>query len=170
MTVKPIAGTVQDTTGFSYSAGRATEDFAFPPRTVNAAISGAMDDLRIHSIKPTKDGTAWMYQAVTEDDRRVLVILRPNRGTSRLSVRIGWFGDEPLSKALMERVGVRLGSLPPSAAPVDRPERQRRTRSSRCRGPLTRRRSASRRSPPTRRFRLFDRNRPGPVRNANGSA
>ena len=38
----------------------------------------------------------------------------------RVSCRIGWFGDEPLSRTLLERIGVRLGTLPPAAIP-DRP-------------------------------------------------
>ncbi|MHC5542385.1 DUF3568 family protein, partial [Singulisphaera rosea] len=46
---------------------------------------------------------------------------RPNPGATRVSVRIGWFGDEPLSKALMDRIGVRLGTLPPTAIPTDPP-------------------------------------------------
>jgi hypothetical protein len=39
----------------------------------------------------------------------------------RVSCRIGWFGDEPLSRTLLDRVGVRLGLLPPAAIPDQPP-------------------------------------------------
>jgi hypothetical protein len=38
-----------------------------------------------------------------------------------VTIRIGWFGDEPLSRALMDRIGIRLGTLPPAAIPVEPP-------------------------------------------------
>jgi hypothetical protein len=34
---------------------------------------------------------------------------------------VGWFGDEPLSRALLERAGVRLGSRDPEAIPAAAP-------------------------------------------------
>ena len=46
-----------------------------------------------------------------------MVTLRPHQTQTRVSCRIGLFGDEPLSKALLERTGVRLGTLPPAAIP-----------------------------------------------------
>ena len=37
------------------------------------------------------------------------------------SARIGWFGDEALSQALLERVGVRAGTRAPEAIPDEPP-------------------------------------------------
>ena len=50
-----------------------------------------------------------------------MVTLRPQQGKTRISCRIGWFGDEALSKALLERTGIRLGTLPPAAVPENPP-------------------------------------------------
>jgi hypothetical protein len=121
MTVGPVAGPVMNATGFTYTAGRATQDFPYPPTALQSAISGGMDDLRIHSVHLMNDGGILVYQGSTADNRRVSVTIRPNQAVSRLSIRIGWFGDEPLSRALMDRIAIRLGELPPKAIPVDPP-------------------------------------------------
>jgi hypothetical protein len=107
--------------GFSYSAGRAVQSFAYPPTTVQPSVVSAMDDLRMQSIRQINDGSAIVFEGTTADNRKASVTLRPHPGGSRLSARIGLFGDEPLSRALMDRVGIRLGSLPPAAIPVDPP-------------------------------------------------
>jgi len=120
-TVTPMAGNVIDGSGFSYSAGRATQDFGCAPQALQSSITGAMDDLRFHSVRQTTDAGSIVYNGTTADDRRVSLLIHPYQGQSRVSVRIGWFGDEPLSRALLDRIGVRLGTLPPAAIPVDPP-------------------------------------------------
>lgn len=120
-TVAPVAGPALAAGEFSYTAGRATQDFAYPAATVQSAVSAALEDLRIHSVRQTHDAGSVLFEGTTADHRRALVTLRPHRGAARLTARIGWFGDEPLSRALMDRVGVRLGSLPPSAIPAEPP-------------------------------------------------
>jgi hypothetical protein len=115
--VSPVAGPVMTATGFSYSVGKSTQDFAFPPDKVQAAVVGAMDDLRVHSVRQTTEPGAIYYEGTTADDRRALVTVRPFAGGTRLTSRIGLLGDEPLSRALMDRTGIRLGTLPPAPIP-----------------------------------------------------
>ncbi len=123
-TVAPVAGTMTESTpGFSYSAGRATQDFNSPPQELRDSITAAMDDLRFHSIRQTVNAGSIIYNGTTADDRRVSVMVHPIQAQSRVSVRIGWFGDEPLSRAVMDRIGVRLGTLPPAAIPADPPSK-----------------------------------------------
>jgi hypothetical protein len=118
-------GTVTDSglsgAGYSYSAGRATQDFAYPTATIVSASAEAMGDLRIHSIQQVRDAGMIMLEGTTADNRRATVAIRPNKAASMVSVRVGWFGDPALSRALMDRVGIRLGTLPPTAAPVEPP-------------------------------------------------
>ena len=57
------------------------------------------------------------------DGRRAMITLRPQQGATKLTARMGLWGDEPLSRALMDRVGVRLGSLPPEAVPDEPPSK-----------------------------------------------
>ena len=107
--------------GFSYSAGRAIQSYAFAPQSVELAAVSAMDDLRIHSIRRTSEEGTVVLEGTTADNRRASITLHPQNAGTRVSTRFGLFGDEPLSRAFMDRVNVRLGALPPSAVPVDLP-------------------------------------------------
>ncbi len=104
-------------TDTSFSAGRAMQDFAVPLGKVGTAVTEAMDDLRMTSVETGRDGTVYKVQARTGDNRAVMVTLRPHQTQTRVACRIGTFGDEVLSRALLERTGVRLGTLPAAAIP-----------------------------------------------------
>jgi hypothetical protein len=120
-TVTPISGPMPGAEKFSYSAGKAVQEFAYPPSALQSAITQGMDDLRIQSVRQTNDSGSYLFSGTTADNRHVQVIVRPSLGASRISIRIGWWGDEPLSRALMDRIGIRLGTLPAAAIPVDPP-------------------------------------------------
>ena len=107
--------------GFSYSAGRAVQSFAASPKEVEPAATAAMDDLRIHTIRRISDEGTIVLEGTTADNRRASVMLHAQNMGTRVTTRLGLFGDEPLSRALMDRMNVRLGALPPSAIPVDPP-------------------------------------------------
>jgi hypothetical protein len=109
------------TTESSYGAGRAIQDFSVPSTQVGTALTEAMADLKMASIQPGRNGAVYKIQAQTEDKRPVMVTLRPHQTQTRVSCRIGMFGDEPLSKALLERTAVRLGTLPPTPIPDHAP-------------------------------------------------
>jgi hypothetical protein len=100
-----------------YSAGRAMQDFPFPSATIISAVREAMEDLSMTVTRRSQDGPASQVEGRTADGRGVSVTLRPNKPITRVSCRIGWFGDEPMSMTLMRRIGVRLGTLPPEAVP-----------------------------------------------------
>ncbi len=106
---------------FSYAGGRAVQTFAQPPTTVQPAVITALGDLRIEELRQTTEAGSVVFEGTTADNRKATVTLRPHPAGSRLSVRVGLFGDQPLSRAIMDRVGVRLGALPPSAVPADAP-------------------------------------------------
>jgi hypothetical protein len=97
------------------------QDFALPSNKVGEAVTEAMEDLKMTAIEPGRDGAVYRIQAKTSDNRLVMVTLRPHQGQTRVGCRIGWFGDELLSRALLDRIGVRLGTLPPAAIPEDPP-------------------------------------------------
>ena len=107
---------------FSFSTGRAAQTFAAPATAVQPAVLSAMDDLRIQSVRQISDGGAIVLEGTTADNRRASATIRPHsRNSTLLTARIGLFGDEALSRALMDRVAIRLGALPPAAIPVEPP-------------------------------------------------
>jgi hypothetical protein len=80
-----------------------------------------MGDLDITAIRPRRDGAVARVEGMTADHRRVVAMLRTNQGVTQVAIRIGWFGDEPLSQALVERIGVRLGTRGPESIPASAP-------------------------------------------------
>jgi hypothetical protein len=120
-TVTPLTGPALNAAGYAYGAGKATQEFAYPNPVLQGAIAGALADLQVKEVRQRHDGPARIFEGTTSDGRPVTVTLRPGNGAGRVTARIGWFGDPPFSKALMERVGVRLGSLPPKAIPAEPP-------------------------------------------------
>jgi hypothetical protein len=103
-----------------YTGGRAIKDFPRTAKIASAAAAEALEDLKMTSIKRSRDGTVYKIEARTEDNRSVLVTVRPHQEQARIACRIGWFGDELLSKAIVERIGIRLELLPPAPIP-DKP-------------------------------------------------
>ena len=97
------------------------QDFGFPSSTVTAAVLEAMQDLNIAVTRRDHDGLASQIDGRTADNRGVTITLRPQKPITRVSCRVGWFGDELFSKALLRRVGIRLGTLPPEAIPEKPP-------------------------------------------------
>jgi hypothetical protein len=102
---------------YRYSTGRAMQDFRFPSATVQDAVIEAMEDLNLKVTRRDHDGPASQIDARTPDHRNITVTLRPQPPITRVSCRVGWFGDEPFSRTLMRRIAVRLGTLPPEAIP-----------------------------------------------------
>ena len=80
-----------------------------------------MEDLRIQAVRQINDGSTIVFEGTTADNRNASVTLRPNSLGTRLTARVGLFGDQALSRAIMDRIGIRLGSLPPAAIPEEPP-------------------------------------------------
>jgi hypothetical protein len=106
---------------FSFSSGRGIQSFPSSPAPVLAALHEALGDLELKPAQVRHDGTVLRLESRTSDDRAVVVTLRSHRANTYATVRVGWFGDEPLSRALLQRTAIRLGSQPPEAIPVTAP-------------------------------------------------
>jgi len=108
-------------TRYIYSTGRGAQDFEAAPAAVKVAVFEALDDLKMTVKRRDLDGTVTQVDGRTADDRTVTVTIRPQQKATQVACRIGWFGDDPLSRSLLERVGVRLGTRPPAAIPEHPP-------------------------------------------------
>ena len=117
-TVPRVLGVAAAEPEFSYGLGRGTQSFGAPLSAVIAAVNEAMGDLNITSIVPTREGPVARVEGTTEDRSRIVVMLHTNQGITQVAVRAGWFGDEPLSQAMLERVGIRLGTRNPESIPA----------------------------------------------------
>jgi len=120
-TIPPGAEIAATSSAFSYSGGRGSQSFAAPPAAVLAALNDSMGDLNFQSIRGSRDGSVSRIEASTKDKQQVVATVRTHQGTTQVSIRVGWFGDEPLAQALLERLDVRLGSRPPEAIPATAP-------------------------------------------------
>jgi len=105
----------------AFSTGRAVQEFPVLAGAAANAVLEAMDDLNMTSVKRGRDGAVYKIDARSADNRSVTVTVRPRQNAARVCCRVGWLGDEPLSRTLLERVGVRLGTLPPAAIPENPP-------------------------------------------------
>src|SRR5262249_61735162 len=94
-TTAPQAGETAHppTPAYAYSVGRGIQDFSGSPGAVHAAVLDAMDDLKMTVVKRGRDGSAVQVDGRTPDHRTVTVTLRPQQAFTRVSCRIGWFGD-----------------------------------------------------------------------------
>lgn len=104
---------------YGYASGTASQGFARDRAEVEAALRDAMDELAIRREGPIDwDAERTVVHARTEDGHRAQVELIDRGAATEARVRIGLFGDEALSKAVLDRLGRRLGTLPPEATPA----------------------------------------------------
>lgn len=102
---------------FRYSTGRGMQDYPFPITKVSTAVLEAMEDLKIEVGRRSHSGPVLQIEGRTGDRRSVVVTLRIRKPMTHVSCRVDWFGDQPFSKALLRRVAVRLGMVPPEPVP-----------------------------------------------------
>ncbi|WP_337177737.1 DUF3568 family protein [Paludisphaera sp.] len=106
---------------FEFSAGQGSRTFPAPAAVVSVAVAEALADLEMRDVRSMRDGAVLRYESVTPDDRSCSVTVRSLAGSSTTTARVGWFGDQALSRALLDRVAVRLGELPPEPIPDELP-------------------------------------------------
>lgn len=120
-TVRPAAEVAANSSAISYSGARGWQSFATPRAEVLAALNDSMNDLKLGNIRASRDGSVSRVEATTKDRERVVATIRSHREVTQVTIRVGWFGDQPLTKALLERMEIRLGSRSPEAIPATVP-------------------------------------------------
>ena len=105
--------------GPSYIGGRGMQMF---PASNNLLtnVKDAMSDVGIHSILQREDpGAMVILEGKTADDRKARVTVQTSGANATVSAKVGWVGDEPITRALLDRLGSRQGTMP--AQPVGVP-------------------------------------------------
>lgn len=120
--VGPLTRASAGTGGFSYRAGTASQGFPVAPAEVRKVAVDALSDLRIASIRETiEPDTTLILDGTTADGRSARLTIQPSGSFAATTVRVGLLGDEALSKGILDRIGIRLGTLPPAAIPTEVP-------------------------------------------------
>ncbi len=100
-----------------YVGGRG---YAMYPTTPNLTqnIQTTLTDLGMHSIHPIPEpngGTG--LEATTADKRNVRVSIHSTGVRSTVGIKVGWMGDEPLSRTFLDKLENIQGALPDTALP-----------------------------------------------------
>ncbi|WP_435017595.1 hypothetical protein TA3x_005214 [Tundrisphaera sp. TA3] len=104
--------------GPSYVAGKGVQVFPASP-AVMSDVKDAMTDVGIHSIKQVREpDNTDVFEGTTADNRKAQVAVQPRGSKMVVTTKIGWRGDEPLSRAVLDRISIRQGTMPDSAIPV----------------------------------------------------
>ena len=94
--------------------------YAMYPTTPNLAqnIEKTLTELGMHSIHPVPEpnGGAGL-EATTPDKRNVRISIHSTGVRSTVGIKVGWLGDEPLSRTFLDQLENLQGALPDSALP-----------------------------------------------------
>lgn len=102
--------------GPSYVAGKGVQVFAATP-TVMTDVKTAMGEVGIHSIRQVREpDNTDVFEGTTADNRRAQVAVQPRGSKVVVTTRIGWRGDEPLSRAVLDRLTILQGGSPATVA------------------------------------------------------
>jgi hypothetical protein len=121
---------------YFYCTGSVSREYHVPVDQAFAAVQGALADLGITPAGPDHTENGHKLQTRTGDNKKVEVTVTavplrvPADGPqTKVSIRVGVFGDQPLSERFLDLVQSRLGgpvpvtALPgPGTAPTSSPE------------------------------------------------
>ncbi len=94
----------------TYQNGRASR--VFPGESTAQMVEPAkkaMMDIGVQGITQMPDGNRVILEGKTADNRRATVWVAPQGTGVQVSNRVGLFGDEPLSRAFIDRLAVQVG-------------------------------------------------------------
>ncbi len=114
-------------TGYAACGPYVVQRYLYPLPMVERAAIEAMTDMKINNVcrKPKKPGTlkgdGISFLGYLFDGRYVWYTLEADGPNTIATVEIDVYGDEPMSKILLERTAIRLATLPQSVNPPTDP-------------------------------------------------
>jgi len=124
-TIAPVSAPLHGDVSYTYRGGAASQGFPRAPAEVQRAALDAMADMSIHSVRTSPDEGGVTLSGTTADGQGASVSVKKRGPFASAIVRVGWFGNEALSRAVLDRIGIRLGTLPPEAIPAEPPAQAR---------------------------------------------
>jgi hypothetical protein len=107
---------------YTFRSGTASQQFDHQQLEVAKHVNEALNDLAIGNVVQDQSTlTNSRFAGKAADGRKVTVSLEPQGDMTVTRVRVGPFGDEPLSRAVLDRLAIRLGDLEPEAIPDEAP-------------------------------------------------
>ena len=104
--------------GPSYIGGRGMQIFP-TSETLVGNVKDAMSDVGVHSINQSEDPSGLVIlEGRAADDRKARVTIQTSGANATVSAKVGWIGDEPLTRAFLDRLANRQGTMPPQPQPV----------------------------------------------------
>jgi hypothetical protein len=95
--------------GYYYVEGEMKRTYGAELDASWTAVRQALADLSLEVAKEQKDGLGGFIEARRADDTQVVIKLDPiSKGTTRIRVRVGMFGDRKASEAIFERISFGL--------------------------------------------------------------
>jgi hypothetical protein len=105
-------------TGYSHILGWISQRFVYPGPLVERAIVETLVDMGGHSVKRgIKCETIVTFNGLLFDGRWICIEMEPQGENTVVKMRIDVYGDEPKSKVFLDRIAVRLSTLPQSISP-----------------------------------------------------
>ncbi|WP_435006405.1 hypothetical protein P12x_003974 [Tundrisphaera lichenicola] len=104
--------------GPSYVGGRGTQVYPISDNLI-PNVKEAMGDVGMREILQSQDPSGLIIlEARTADQRRARVTLQNSGLRSVVSAKVGWIGDEPITRALLDRIASRQGTFE-SSTPIE---------------------------------------------------
>lgn len=104
-------------TGYSNIGIYSVQRFLYPLPIVERATIEALSDMKVHSVRKRVKDDGVSLCGLMFDGRYVYATIESKGQESIVTVNIDLYGDEPLAKILLERVSIRIATLPQGIAP-----------------------------------------------------
>lgn len=105
---------------YTYYQGQASQVYQFNVPQVHNSLRQALADLGFRKVEEHPDGNGIVLKARTPDGRIAKMTVSPRNALTLFTIWVACpFGDEPLSKAVIDRIAINLGSLPRQLVPFE---------------------------------------------------
>jgi hypothetical protein len=111
-TVRPALRPDPGVTGYANIGPYSVQRFFFAPNLVERAAVEAMTDMKMNSVKRTAKDDGVSLKGFLYDGRYICLTLEPEGPNTIVSINIDVYGDESMAQILLDRMGVRLATLP----------------------------------------------------------